>query len=68
VTIQATNSQPGLPSRRVMSADTMKIPDPIIDPTTTMVASNRPRPRLNSVSRVARVLSGLAAAIGAVLR
>ena len=51
-----------------MSAETMKMPEPIIDPTTTIVESNRPRPRWNSVSRVARVLSGLAAAISAVLR
>jgi hypothetical protein len=35
-----------------MSAETMKMPEPIIDPTTTMVESNSPSPRLNSVSRV----------------
>ena len=52
VTSQATSSQPGLPSRRAMSAETMKMPEPIIDPTTTMVESKRPRPRLNSVSSV----------------
>jgi hypothetical protein len=39
VATQASRSQPGLPTRRAMSADTMKMPDPIIDPTTTMVAS-----------------------------
>ena len=39
VTTHATSSQPGLPSWRAMSADTMKMPEPIIDPTTTMVAS-----------------------------
>jgi hypothetical protein len=36
-----------------MSADTRKMPDPIIDPTTTIVESNKPSPRLNSVSRPA---------------
>jgi len=50
VTAQATSSQPALPTCRAMSAETMKIPDPIIDPTTTIVESNRPRPRLNSRS------------------
>ncbi len=47
---QAASSHTGLPTRRAMSADTMKIPEPIIEPTTTIVASNNPRPRLNSVS------------------
>ena len=50
-TIHAASSQPGAPTLRAMSADTMKIPDPIIEPTTTIVESYRPRPRLNSVSR-----------------
>src|SRR5579863_8396419 len=49
VTSQATSSQPGLPTRRLMSADTMKMPEPIIAPTTTIVASKRPSPRRNSV-------------------
>src|SRR4051812_3538872 len=31
-----------------MSAETMKMPEPIIDPTTSMVASRRLRLRLNS--------------------
>ena len=34
-----------------MSAETMKMPEPIMDPTTTIVESNRPSPRVNSVSR-----------------
>src|SRR5437870_52313 len=33
----------------------MKIPEPIIEPTTTIVESNRPSPRWNSVSRATRV-------------
>jgi hypothetical protein len=41
-----------------MSAETMKMPDPIIEPTTTIVESNRPRPRLNSVSRPAAAADG----------
>src|SRR5688500_18678919 len=51
VTAHATRSHPGLPISRAMSADTMKIPDPIIEPTTTIVASKRFSPRVNSVSR-----------------
>ena len=37
---QATSSQPGAPTRRADSAETMKMPDPIIDPMTIMVASS----------------------------
>src|ERR1044072_420960 len=42
---QATSSQPGDPTSREDSADVMKIPDPIIEPTTIVVASSRLRPR-----------------------
>src|SRR5690349_3534650 len=31
-----------------MSAETMKIPDPIIDPTTSEIAASGPIPRMNS--------------------
>jgi hypothetical protein len=31
-----------------MSADTMKMPDPIIDPTTRLMAARGPMPRMNS--------------------
>src|SRR5258705_6948027 len=41
----ATSSHPGAPTSRDDSAEVMKIPDPIIDPTTIIVASTRPRPR-----------------------
>ena len=44
----ATRSQPGLPISRAISADTMKMPEPIMTPTTSMVESKRPRPRENS--------------------
>jgi len=30
-----------------MSAETMKMPEPIIEPTTIVVESNKPRPRTN---------------------
>src|SRR5262245_25996196 len=42
VTSQTTMSQPDEPTSRAMRAETMKIPDPIIDPATSMVESNRP--------------------------
>ena len=57
VSAQAASSQPALPTYRDISADTMKMPDPIIDPTTTIVESNRPSPRLNSVSSPTSVLA-----------
>src|SRR5580658_4809844 len=43
----ATSSHPALPISRAISADTMKIPEPIMTPTTTMTESKRPRPRAN---------------------
>src|SRR6185369_554010 len=41
----AISSQPGEPTSRDDSAEVMKIPDPIIEPTTIIVASSRLRPR-----------------------
>jgi hypothetical protein len=38
-TTHAIKSQNGEPTDRAISADTMKIPDPIIEPATSMVAS-----------------------------
>jgi hypothetical protein len=35
-------NQPALPTLRVMSALTIKIPEPIIDPATIMVPSHKP--------------------------
>src|SRR5215471_8097338 len=46
---QASNSQPGAPLNRDDSADTMKMPDPIIEPTTIMVASIGPSARTRLV-------------------
>ena len=44
---QDASSQPGLPTLRDMSADTIKMPEPIMEPVTIMVESNRPRERLS---------------------
>src|SRR5687768_13079858 len=49
---QATINQPGEPTCRADSAEVMKMPEPIIDPTTIMVASSRPNPRTSLVCRV----------------
>ena len=48
----ATSTQPGLPRLRDISAETMKIPEPIMTPTTIMVESNKPNSRENSWSEV----------------
>src|SRR5437764_13549899 len=45
--IQTTNNHPGEPTCREISAETMKMPDPIIEPATSMVESSNPRPRMN---------------------
>src|SRR5690349_19163396 len=55
VTIQAKSSQKGEPSVRDMLAETMKIPEPIIEPATSIVAS---------VRVIALTNSGLACCIG----
>ena len=47
VSAQAASSHHGLLINRAMSAETMKIPDPIMVPITIMVESNRFRPRTN---------------------
>ena len=44
VTSHAPISSAGEPVSRAMSADTMKMPEPIIEPTTIAVALKRPRP------------------------
>src|ERR1700736_1355287 len=41
-TAQASNNQPGAPVRRADSAEVMKMPEPIIEPITIMVASSKP--------------------------
>ena len=42
---QARSSQPGALTSRVDSAEVMKMPEPIIEPITIMVASSGPSPR-----------------------
>jgi hypothetical protein len=41
----ATSNQPALPICRAISAGTMKIPEPIMAPTTSMMESNKPNSR-----------------------
>jgi hypothetical protein len=36
------SSHPAVPTSRTISAETMKMPEPIIAPATSMVASNKP--------------------------
>src|SRR5207249_4008355 len=43
-----SRSHAGAPTWRAMSAETMKMPEPIIEPATTAVASHRPSPRTSS--------------------
>jgi hypothetical protein len=47
VTSHAPISSAGDPTVRLMSAETIKIPDPIIDPITIVVAENNPIPCTN---------------------
>src|SRR6266481_288821 len=48
-TAQASSSHPGAPINRADSAEVMKMPEPIIDPITIMVASSGPRARTRPV-------------------
>src|SRR6266571_1332979 len=57
VTSHTNSSQPGAPTCRVISAETMKMPEPIIDPATIMVESSRPRPWTNFGSAGAAIIS-----------
>ena len=43
-------SSAGEPVMRAMSAETMKMPEPIMEPMTSVVALVRPRPFTNSLS------------------
>ncbi len=45
VTSHTSSNKPGLLTWRAMSAETMKMPEPTIEPTTSMVASRSPRTR-----------------------
>src|SRR5882762_10086733 len=50
VITQTATSHPALPTLRTMSALTIKIPDPIMEPATSMVPSHNPKTGLNSFS------------------
>src|SRR5437868_515365 len=50
VTSQTTRSQPGAPTCWEIVDETMKMPEPIIEPATSMVASSRPSPRTRPVA------------------
>ena len=50
VTSQAPISSAGESTSRAISADTMKMPEPIIEPITSMVALVRPSPLTSSLS------------------
>ena len=43
----ANSNQPGEPTKRDDSAEVIKIPDPIIEPTTIIVASSTLKPRIS---------------------
>jgi hypothetical protein len=47
VTIHTTSSHPGEPTCLAMIDETMKIPEPIIEPATSMVESSKPSPLTN---------------------
>src|SRR5664279_4628122 len=54
VTSQAPISSAGELVSRAISADTMKMPEPIMEPITSVVALVRPSPFTNSLSPLAR--------------
>src|ERR1043166_9555347 len=56
----ATSNHPGEPTSREDSAEVMKMSEPIIDPTTIIVASSRLRPRTR---RAAEAGMGVASAM-----
>ena len=55
---QTSSSQPDPPMSRAISAETMKMPEPIIVPATSMVASNRPRRCSRPAAVTVRVRTG----------
>lgn len=50
--IQTTNNHPDEPTCREISAETIKMPDPIIEPATSIVESSKPSPLTNLSSAV----------------
>ena len=67
VTSQTTSSQPGAPTCRAMIEETMKMPEPIIEPATIIVESSRPKPRMKPV-RLSSTPSATSVASAIVLR
>src|SRR2546421_12769513 len=65
VRIHVSSSPPAEPVCREISAATMKIPDPIIEPTTIMVPSNNPMARTKPVGFLA-LLCGMACVVSAI--
>src|SRR5271156_855191 len=57
---QESSSHPELPSCRDMSAETIKMAEPIMDPATIIVLSNSPSPRLKprAISMIACLSAG----------
>src|ERR1700704_1750071 len=60
-TVQASSNQLGAPIRRADSAEVMKMPEPIIEPTTIVIASSGPRARTNCWLRVGLVIVKISA-------
>src|SRR4029077_14924644 len=60
VTMHTTSNHPGDPTWRAMIDDTMKIPEPIIEPATSMVESNKPSPLTSFSSATGASVTALA--------
>jgi hypothetical protein len=58
VTHQARISRPGEFASRAISADTMKMPEPIMEPMTSVVALVKPRPFTSSELAAGAVVAG----------
>src|SRR5215831_5772786 len=58
--VHASSSQPGAPLKRADSAEVMKIPDPIIEPMTIIVASIGPSARTRPDSDWGSLMSSAA--------
>ena len=63
VIIQDTSSHPALPTSRDISAATIKMPVPIIEPATIMVESKSPRLRLSASCRTSLMAPVLTAGV-----
>src|SRR5215831_17535979 len=60
VTIQTTSNHPGDPTCFEMPPETIKMPDPIMDPATIIVESSKPSPRMNPVLFVCAIAAASA--------